>query len=134
MLNHNIQITNYKQNTNTNIPNRIFDLEKRTLQFSKAIIQLCENLKKTISNIELSKQVIRSGTSIGANYREANESLGRKDFLYRIKIARKEAKETSYWLELFRDSNAALTSDIDILLQESRELRNIFTSIIKKAG
>ena len=132
MLNNNVQIPNHKQNTISNVPNRIFDLEERTLEFSRKILCLCEKIKICTSNYELSRQVIRSGTSIGANYREANDSLSKKDFLHRMKIARKEAKETSYWLELLYHPNPALTSELNVLLQESMELRNILTAIIVK--
>jgi len=88
----------------TEITNKIYDLEARTLEFAKAVIRLCKRLPKTPVTIELIKQISRSGTSVGANYREANEALGRKDFIYRASIARKEAKETTYWLELILEA------------------------------
>ena len=72
------------------------DLEDRTLRFAKHVIAFVNEFPKTLSNIEISKQLIRSAGSIGANYIEANESLGRKDFLMKIRIARKEAKESRY--------------------------------------
>ena len=119
--------------TNLPITNKIYDLEERTLEFAKIIISLCDKIPKTISNTELSKQLIRSGTSVGANYREATEALGKKDFVHRMRIARKEAKETNYWLALIQESNNSLSNDIELLSQESKELRNIFSSIINKA-
>lgn len=109
-----------------------YDLEKRTLKFAKDVIHLCKKIPKTITNTELVKQLVKSGTSVGANYREANESLGKKDLVFRLKIARKEAKESTYWLELIVEANPAFNDTIKPLLQESKELRNILTSIINK--
>jgi len=117
----------------TEITKKIYDLEERTLEFAKGIINLCKKLPKTTVTIELIKQISRSGTSVGANYREANEALGKKDFLYKMAISRKEAKETSYWLELICEVDNGFEFEIKLLLQESKELRNIFTSIINKA-
>ncbi len=77
-----------------------YDLEDRTLCFAKSVIELVNKLDKTIANIEIGKQLVRSSGSVGANYIEANESLSKKDFLLRIKICRKEAKESCYWLKL----------------------------------
>jgi four helix bundle protein len=108
-------------------------LEDRTLEFSKRVIRLCKELQKDVINIELIKQIIRSATSIGANYREANECLGKKDFLHRLRISRKEAKETTYWLELIIEANPEKKKEAELLLQETIELRNILSSIITKS-
>lgn len=102
------------------------------MEFSKSIFRLCNEIHKTLSYTEIAKQLIRSGTSVGANYKEANESLGRRDFLLRIKIARKEAKETGYWLELLSDSNLFYSHRISDLLSEARQLRNILSATIEK--
>ena len=72
--------------------NKIYDLEERTFQFAKSVRLFIKTLKKTIANIEDSKQLVRSSGSVGANYIEANESLSKKYFVYRIKICRKEVK------------------------------------------
>ncbi len=77
-----------------------YDLEDRTLAFAKRVRALVKRLHKTMANIEDGKQVIRSSGSIGANYIEANEALSKKDFILRIKICRKETKESRYWLRL----------------------------------
>jgi four helix bundle protein len=77
-----------------------FDLEERTFQFAMNVRRLVKRLPRTISNFEDGKQVVRSSGSVGANYIEGNEPLGDKDFLVHMKIARKEAKETRYWLRL----------------------------------
>jgi four helix bundle protein len=112
---------------------RSHDLEERTLKFAKATINLCKKLARDVINVKLIGQLIRASGSVGANYREANEALSKKDFLHRMKITRKECKESSYWLELLREANPQTTSEIDILFIESKELRNIFTSIINKS-
>jgi len=117
----------------TEITNKIYNLEDRTLEFAKAVIRLANKLPKILVNIELIRQVCRSAASIGANYREANEALGKKDFIYRISISRKETKETTYWLELILEANPDFKPYVEPLLQESKELRNIFTSIINKS-
>jgi len=75
-------------------------LEERTLIFAKDVRKFVRKLKKDIPNLEDSRQLVNSSGSVGANYIEANESLSKKDFVMRIKICRKEAKESSYWLNL----------------------------------
>jgi four helix bundle protein len=79
-----------------------YDLEDRTFIFAKDVRAFVKKIPKTLANIEDVKQVVRASGSIGANYIEANESLSKKDFLMRIKICRKEAKECRYWLKLNR--------------------------------
>jgi len=74
--------------------NHKFDLERRTTEFAKRIIRLCKELPRNSMNSRLVGQIVGSAGSIGANYREANDALGKKDFLHRLKISRKEAKET----------------------------------------
>ena len=111
-----------------------YDLEKRTLKFSKEVRDFVKVLPRNISNIEYASQLIRSSASIGANYIEANESLGKKDFLMRIKISRKEAKESIYWLELIDvGANSELTDKDKILAQEATELMKIFGAILRKS-
>lgn len=110
-----------------------YDLEDRTLDFSKMVIRFCRDLEKNVITIELIKQVVRSSASVGANYREANEKLGKKDFIHRLRISRKEAKETTYWLELILEAVPKKESEIKILIQEVQELRNILSSIIAKS-
>ncbi len=91
-------------------------------------------MPKTISNVEDGKQVIRSSGSVGANYREANESLSKKDFLMRIKISRKEAKESAYWLRLIHETNNLKNADTaKNLIQEATELTKILSAILEKS-
>lgn len=110
-----------------------FDLEERTLSFAKSVIDLVKKPPKNTVNFELSSQVMRSAGSVGANYREANDSLGKKDFFMRVRICRKEAKETKYWLELLLHNNPELADLINPLIQESTELIKIFSSILNKS-
>ena len=84
-----------------------FDLEDRTFAFAKRARALVKELPKTIGNVEDARQLVRSSGSVGANYIEANESLSKKDFVLRIKICRKEAKETRYWLCLIEATDHA---------------------------
>ena len=113
--------------------NSIYDLEDRTLAFSKNIIHLIKKIPRNSSNRILTDQLLRSSTSIGANYREANDALGKKDFVHRLRIARKEAKETIYWLELILENNSTKKTDITPLIKETAELRNILSAIINKS-
>jgi len=112
----------------------MFDLEDRTFQFAKDVALFLKKIPKTTANIEYSKQVIRSSGSVGANYIEANESLSKKDFNMRMKICRKEAKETSYWLKLLVETNDMDYATVgEKLIRESDELKKIFSSIIEKS-
>ena len=112
--------------------NKRYDLEDRTLKFSKELILLCKSLSVNIINRNLTDQLVRSGTSVGANYREANDALGKKDFTHKLRIARKEAKETVYWLELVIEANPDQKGKVLPLLTEAGELRNILSAIITK--
>jgi len=113
--------------------NKIYDLDKRTFIFAKDVREYVEKLPKKITNTEIGRQLIRSAGSLGANYIEADEALSRKDFIMRIKICKKEAKESRYWLEL----SVPRTEDKDLkshLVDESTQLIKIFTTIIKNAS
>ncbi len=117
-----------------NIKRKQYDLEDRTLKFAKDCRNFIKSIKRSIANIEDSKQLVRSSGSVGANYIEANEALSKKDFLMRIKICRKEVKESRYWLLLINnESNAEFETNGDELIQEATELMNIFGAIIIKS-
>jgi len=109
-----------------------FDLEERTFRFAKKTRDFIKKIDKTTTNIEYLKQLTRSSSSVGANYIEANESFSKKDFCLRVKISRKEAKETRYWLELL-EVNSYLENERKLLLQEVTELMKIFGAIIEKS-
>jgi len=119
-------------NNQTIQPIKKFDLEERTLIFAKKVIHLCQKLQPNIVNSKLIDQIIRSSGSIGANYREANDALGKKDFSFRLRISRKETKETIFWLELISEANPSILSSVSDLISESVEIRNILSAIIKK--
>ena len=115
-------------------PDRPYDLQERTLAFAKAVRAFVNQLSTTLSNREDARQLIRSSGAIGANYIEANDSLGQKDFLMRARISRKEAKETRYWLWLVEtNSNGQLDELRQSLIGEATELTRILSSIINKA-
>ena len=116
--------------TNGENPKR-YDLEERTFAFAKAARIFVKGLSKTVANVEDAKQLIRASGSIGANYIEANEALGKKDFVMKIKICRREAKESRYWLGLV-DAEAKLESERSRLIGEADELMKIFGAIIRK--
>jgi four helix bundle protein len=110
-----------------------YDLEDRTFEFAKNVRAFVKKLPKTIANIEDSKQLIRASGSVGANYIEANESISKKDFMYRIKICRKEAKESRFFLRLLDiGDDVVLDKERNELVQEAMELTKIFGSIVNK--
>ena len=110
---------------------KIYDLDSRTFLFVKNVREYIDKLPRKITQIEIGRQLIRSAGSVGANYIEGNEALSQKDFLMRIKICIKEAKETRYWLELSipNTENTELQSH---LICESTELIKIFATIVNK--
>ena len=104
------------------------------MEFAKRSRAFVKRIPKTPGNIEDGKQLINASGSVGANYIEANEALGKKDFLMRIKICRKEAKESRYWLRLIdTEGNEELEKERAYLEQEATELTHIFGSIISKS-
>jgi four helix bundle protein len=108
-------------------------LEERCHQFGKRVRTFCRRLKKDIANIEDIKQLVRASGSVGANYIEANENVGKGDLKYRIKVCRKESKESVHFLgliELFEDLE--LEKERNWLIDEANQLRKIFSSMIKK--
>ena len=111
-----------------------YDLEDRTFDFAKRLRAIRKQIPKTVANIEDTKQQVRASGSVGANYIEANESLSKKDFLMRIKICRKEAKESSYWLRLIEvGEDSTLEKQRRDLVQEASELTSIFGAIFRKS-
>ena len=111
-----------------------YDLEDRTFIFAKDVRAFVKLIPKTLANIEDTKQVVRSSGSVGANYIEANESLSKKDFVMRIKICRKEAKESRYWLRLIdAGDDSTVKKYRNDLVQEATELTSIFGAILRKS-
>jgi len=111
-----------------------YDLEERTFRFAQRVREFVKKLPKTLANIEDSVQLVDASGSVGANYIEANEAISKKDFAYRIKICRKESKESRYWLRLV-DTNGELSLERERkeLIQEATELMKIFGSIVQKS-
>lgn len=110
-----------------------YDLEERTFLFAKAVRNFLKDVPSSVCNNEYAKQLIRASASISANYLEANDALGRKDFFMHIRISRKEAKESYFWLRLIDLSEKEkLEPQRQQLVQEVKELRLILSSIIQK--
>ena len=116
------------------VSKRGYDLEARTLDFAKRTIRLCKTLTPTTVNREIVSQLVRACGSVGANYREANEALSKKDFGYRIRISRKEAKEAHFWLQLLEEAEPSANSDVRPLQEEALELKKIFSTIAEKTS
>jgi len=111
-----------------------YDLEEGTYEFASRVRAFIKRLKRTLGNIEDARQLIRASGSVGANYIEANEALGKKDFLMRIKICRKEAKESRLFLRpLDGDGDPEADNERQHLIQEAQELTSIFGAIIRKS-
>ena|SRR5437763_523347 len=110
-----------------------YDLEERTEKFAKVVRNFVKSLPRTLANIEDARQLIRASGSVGANYIEANEALSRKDFLMRIKISRKEAKESRYWLRLLDCQTDPVEFERGRLVQEATELMCIVGAILRKS-
>ena len=111
-----------------------YDLEERTFAFAQRVRAFVRHLKRTICNIEDGRQLVKASGSVGANYIEANEALSKKDFRMRVRISRKEAKESKYWLRLI-DTNGDAPQDKERhwLIDEATELVKVFSSILHKS-
>ncbi|MBB6111446.1 four helix bundle protein [Mucilaginibacter lappiensis] len=110
---------------------RKYNLEDRTFDFANNCKEFLKTIDKNIHNVEYYKQLIRSSGSVAANFIEANESFSRNDFSHRVKICRKEAKESILWLKLI-DLNETQALKRDSLIQEATELMKIFGAILEK--
>ena len=111
-----------------------FDLQDRSLEFARRVRAFVKTLPRTVANIEDVRQLVRSSGSVGANYIEANDALGKKDFVMHIKICRKEAKESRYWLTLVDvQGTDELVRYQESLIQEATELTSIFSAIARKS-
>ena len=109
------------------------DLEERTFEFARDVRLFIKGLEETVANIEDGKQLVRSSGSVAANYREGNEALSQKDRIYRMKISRKEAKESHYWLKVIITTNDIRDPKLaERLLSEAVSLRNILSTIIRR--
>lgn len=111
-----------------------FDLEDRTRMYAKAVRLFVRSLPHNLLNQSDLSQLLRASGSVGANYIEANEALSKKDFVYRIKIYRKEVKESSYWLKLLEITTSQNEQSRTKLISESLELTKIFAAIVNKSN
>lgn len=108
-------------------------LKDRFYKFALAIIKLVRTLPRELTGAEIGKQVLRAGTSVAANYEEASGAFSKADFIYKISISFREAKEAHLWLRLIRDSGLRNTEAVDSLAQEAFEISNILAKSIKTA-
>jgi len=127
MTNDKAKMTNEIQSSNDKTA---FDLEERTARFGETIIDFVRTLPKDPVNIELIKQIVRSGTSIGANYMEADAAESKKDFRHKIALCKKESKETKHWLRMIAKANPEKKNECKKLWNEAQELTRIFSSIL----
>ena len=127
MSNDKAQMSNQTQNPNDK---KKYDLEERTAQFGEAIIELVKTSPRDPINSPLISQIVRAGTSIGANYVEADGAESKKDFQYKISICKKESKETKHWLRMIVKANPNRRDECQKLLREAQELSLIFSSIL----
>lgn len=109
-----------------------FELEERFFSFAKKVRDFCFEIEMTIINKPYIIQLIRASSSIGANYIEASDNLGKNDELMKLKISRREAKESVFWLKLLMINCAALNKERTILIDESEQIKKILSVIILK--
>ncbi len=110
-----------------------FDIQARTFQFGVRIIKFVDKLPRTLSATELGRQLLRSGTSVAANMEEANGAESKSDFIHKVSIAYKEARETRLWLGLIEAANLTTAAETKELYAESDELIRILYAILRKA-
>ena len=108
----------------------VYDLEDRTKSFGLAVIKFCRSIGRDNINSPLISQIVRSATSIGANYNEANGAASKRDFKSKIYICKKESRETKYWLEIIASSNPTYQEQVKPLWKEAQELTLIFSKIV----
>ncbi len=110
-----------------------FDIQKRTFLFGVRVVKLVGKLPRTVAGIEIGRQLIRAGTSVGSNMEEADGAVSKKDFINHVRIARKEARESRYWLTLIEAAALLRDPEVQALIQEADEIVRILSSIISSA-
>ncbi len=110
-----------------------FDIKQRTFLFGVHVIKLVGKLPRTVAGIEVGRQLIRAGTSVGSNMEEADGAISRRDFVNHTRIARKEARESRYWLAMIESADLLHDPELKALSQEADELVRILSSIITSA-
>ncbi len=124
--NYKVQSSNEIQSSN----DKVYDLEERTALYGEEIIKFVRSIEKDVVNRSLISQVVRSATSIGANYAEADGAESKKDFRHKIALCKKESKETKHWLRMISKANPSSSVECRWLWQEAQELTLIFSSIL----
>lgn len=109
-----------------------YDLEERTAKFGEKIIEFAKKVPKNVVTLPIISQLVRAGTSVGANYCEADGAESKKDFRHKIGICKKEAKETKHWLRMIAKAAPELADEARVLWKEAQELTLIFSSIVRK--
>ena len=127
MTNDKAQMSNQIQNPN----DKKYDLQERTARFGEVIIEFAKNLERSEVNRPLISQIVKSGTSIGANYMEADGAESKKDFQHKIALCKKESKETTHWLRMIAKANPIQKNKCRKLWQEAHEFSLIFSSILR---
>ncbi len=125
----NVAITNVEERRNVK-----FDLEERTGKFGSSVIEFARLIPKNAVTLPLVSQLVRSGTSVGANYCEADDAESRNDFKHKIGICKKEARETRHWLKMILVAESSLSSKAAPLIQEAKELNLIFNAIVNSTN
>jgi len=111
-----------------------YDLEERTAVFAENVVELCKKIQKSVVVTPIIDQLVRSGTSIGANYCEANGASSKKDFKNKIHICKKESKETMYWLRIIAKADESNKEAYRVLWQEAHQLAKIFATIASRTN
>jgi four helix bundle protein len=111
---------------------KVFDLTERTARFGEAIISFAKGVEKTTVTRPIISQLVRSGTSVGANYMEAGAAQSGRDFDHKIGICKKEARETMHWLRMLAAADVSTQTECRMLWQEVHELVMIFSAILRK--
>ena len=117
--------------SNRDVP---FDIKKRTFLFAVRIVQLVGRLPRTVAGIEIGRQLLRAGTSVGSNVEEADGAVSRKDFVNHTRIARKEARESRFWLAMIDAADLLRDPEVSALMQEAYELARILSKIANTAS
>lgn len=112
--------------------NKIYDLEERTAKFGEDIIKFCKKISKNVITLPLINQLVKAGTSVGANYSEADDAESKQDFRHKIGICKKESRESKHFLRMIAVAETEFKEEADTLKQEAKELNLILNAIYKK--
>jgi len=118
--------------SNDQVSKSKYDLEERTAKFGEEVIKFTKKIPRKVDTLPLIGQLVRAGTSVGANYCEADDAESKQDFKHKLGICKKEARETKHWLRMIVVAESNLTEEARILWQEAKELNLIFNSITNK--